>query len=111
MSNEELRSIVTEPNAAKLPKTHRTMLLGVLDLEHTTLKDVMVPRHEISAFSLNDPWPKILKKIQCSEFSKLLVYEENIDNITGVLSLRKVNSLINKTNKLEKNSSQLYKNK
>lgn len=109
ISKEELRSLVTESSSDHLPKPHRTMLLGVLDLELTTLKDVMVPRHKIQAISLSTPWPKILKKIQSSPFSKLLIYEENIDNITGVLSLRKLNRLLSKSSKLKKNSSSLYK--
>jgi Mg2+/Co2+ transporter CorB len=110
ISKEELRSLVTDSSSDALPKPHRTMLLGVLDLELTTLKDVMVPRHQIQAMSLSSPWPKILKQIQNSPFSKLLIYEENIDNITGVLSLRKVNKLITQSSsKAEKNHSSLYK--
>ena len=109
ISKEELRSLVTDSSSDQLPKPHRAMLLGVLDLELTTLKDVMVPRHQIQAISLSIPWSKILKKIQNSPFSKLLIYEENIDNITGVLSLRKLNRLISKSSKLEKKTPSLYK--
>ena len=95
ISKEELRSIMTEPSAAKLAKKHRTMLLGVLDLELATLKDIMIPRHQIRGICLTDPWGKTLKTIQSSHVSKILVYKNNIDHVTGVLSLRKATKLIN----------------
>jgi Mg2+/Co2+ transporter CorB len=95
MSTDELRSIVTEPESAKLAKKHRSMLLGVLDLEVSTIKEVMLPRNQIQGINLKLNWEQTLETIQNSPFSKLVAYEDNIDNITGVLSLRKANKLIN----------------
>jgi len=95
MSTDELRSIVTEPESAKLAKKHRSMLLGVLDLEVSTIKEVMLPRNKIQGINIKSNWEQTLKTIQNSPFSKLVAYEDNIDNITGVLSLRKANKLIN----------------
>ena len=95
MTTDEFRSLVNEPEAAKLAKKHRSMLLGVLDLEVATIQDVMLPRNQIQGISLDYSWDKIIRTIQKSAFSKLIVYEKNIDNITGVFSLRKANNLIN----------------
>ena len=105
ISKDELRSIVKESTHEKIPLEHRSMLLGVLDLELATLKDVMVPRHQIQGVSLNKSWPNILKTIQKSNYSKLVVYENNIDKITGILSLRKVNTLLDSTSSSSPSSS------
>ena len=95
MSTDELRSLVTEPESAKLAKKHRSMLLGVLDLELSNIKEVMLPRNQIKGINIQDPWNKILKTIKNSSVSKLIIYNNTIDNIIGVLSLRKANKLIN----------------
>jgi Mg2+/Co2+ transporter CorB len=47
MSTEELRSVVAEAGPM-IPTRHRQMLLSILDLEHITVNDIMVPRQDIA---------------------------------------------------------------
>jgi len=58
ISTEELRSVV-EANHL-LPQKHQAMLLGLLNLEHSTVDDIMVPRNEITALDLNESWDDII---------------------------------------------------
>lgn len=89
LTSEELRSVV-HASRDSLRTQHKNMLLGVLDLEKETVKDAMLPRQNIRGIDLNAPWQEILAQLKMSPFSKLPVYRDNIDQLLGILHLRKV---------------------
>jgi Mg2+/Co2+ transporter CorB len=66
------------------------MLLSILDLEKVTVDDVMVPHNEIIGIDLEDDIAEIEAIISKSEHTRLPVYEDNIDNIIGLLHLRRL---------------------
>jgi len=84
---EELRTVVDE-HGDLIPDQHQGMLLNILDLEKATAEDIMVPRNEIVGLDLESPVPELLAKIRSSEYTRLPVYEGDINNIIGVLHLR-----------------------
>ena len=68
----------------------RRMLLSILDLEKVTVDDVMVPHNEIVGIDLDDDLDKIAGVIRSSEHTRLPVYRDNIDRVTGVLHLKRL---------------------
>ncbi len=95
VSAEELRTIVTD--AGKLiPARHRELLLNILDLEHVSVDDIMVPRNEVYGIDLDDSDEEILLKIQSSAHTRLPVWRDDINNIVGVLHMRDVSRIIHK---------------
>jgi len=102
LSAEEIRSVVHE-SKGKLHVKHHSMLLGVLDLEKATVADCMVPRNNIEAININASWKRILRQLTNSHYSKLPVYVDNLDNVVGVLHLRKIIKLV-ESGKADKNS-------
>jgi len=89
LGKDELRTIVTE-SGQMIPANHQEMLLSVLDLESTTVEDIMIPRQDISAIDLSNDWKDIEKQIIQSPFTRLLVYRDNLDQILGFIHLRKL---------------------
>lgn len=89
LTSDELRSVV-HASSDVLRGQHKNMLLGVLDLERETVKDAMLPRQNIRGINLNDTWPDILEQLKTSPFSKLPVYRDSIDQVIGILYLRKM---------------------
>lgn len=89
LSADELRTIVTEAGAM-VPRRNRRMLLRILDLDAVTVDDVMVPRQDIVAIDLDDDWQDNLAIIQDSEFHRLPICRDGIDNIEGVVMLRRL---------------------
>ena len=87
LSREELRTVVIEAGAM-IPERHQKMLLSILDLEKITVEDILIPRHEVDGIDLNDPLDEIIDALRSSPYSRLPVYEGNIDNIVGVLRQR-----------------------
>lgn len=89
LSSEELRTVVMEAGTL-IPKAHKDMLLSILELEDATVEDIMVPRNEIAGIDLADEWETIEQQLQNSQHTRLPVYEETVDNVVGILHLRRV---------------------
>jgi Mg2+/Co2+ transporter CorB len=62
----------------------------LLDLETITVNDIMIPRTEIASIDLNDDWDTILDVLRSTPHTRLPVFRGNIDNIVGVLHMKKV---------------------
>ena len=92
LSHEELRTVVYEAGA-RISQRYRNMLINILDLEKVTVDDVMVPHNEIIGIDLDDPLEEIEQLIRGSEHTRLPVYRDNIDNVLGLLHLRRLANL------------------
>lgn len=89
LSAEELRTVVAEAGAM-IPQRHQQMLLSILDLEHATVEDIMIPRNEIVGIDLTEPWETIHEVIVASSHTRLPVFHGSIDDLKGVVHLRKL---------------------
>ncbi len=87
LGSEELRTVVIEASAL-IPRRHQKMLLNILDLEKVTVEDIMVPRNEIAGINLDDDIARIRTQLTGSQYTRLPVYRESIDNVLGFLHLR-----------------------
>ncbi|MEM8769153.1 MAG: CNNM domain-containing protein, partial [Pseudomonadota bacterium] len=88
LSAEELRTVVNE--GVRLQDQEQNMLLGVLDLEKVTVNDIMVPRSEIVGVDIDDDLGDTINLLATSQHTRLPVYKENINNIIGILHLRRL---------------------
>jgi Mg2+/Co2+ transporter CorB len=66
------------------------MLLSILDLERITVNDIMVPRQEISGLDVSASWEDILNQLRQTPHTRLPVYEGELDNLIGLLHLKRV---------------------
>jgi len=89
LSAEELRSVVAEAGAM-IPQRHQRMLLSILDLERATVEDIMIPRNEIIGIDISEPWERTLEVITGSSHTRLPVFDGSIDELKGVVHLRKL---------------------
>lgn len=78
---EGLKSGVFEPEEQKL-------IHSVFEFSDALAKNAMTPRTEIVAVEINDPPEKILEIATAEGFSRLPVYEENLDQIKGIIHVR-----------------------
>ena len=92
LTREELRTVVHEAGA-RISSRYREMLLNILDLEQVTVDDVMVPHNEIVGINLDSNSAEIELLISTSQHTQLPVYRDNIDQVVGILHLRKLANL------------------
>lgn len=96
LTREELRTLVHEAGS-RISGRYQKMLLSILDLEHVTVDDVMVPHNEIVGIDLEDDESEIAKIVNNSQHTRLPVYKDDIDNVVGVLHMRRLASLAQNT--------------
>ncbi len=89
LSTEELRTLVLE-GGNFLPQKHQNMLLNLFDLQSITIEDVMTPRSKIEAIDLDAPSEEIRREIATCNHTRLPVYRTRLDEIVGVVHIRKV---------------------
>jgi CBS domain containing-hemolysin-like protein len=86
---EELLFLLEESHEHGLvEESDAEMIAGVLDLSRTSVREVMTPRTEICAVERNWPLEKILEVARRQGFSRLPVYEEDLDHIAGILLVK-----------------------
>ncbi|NQY25907.1 MAG: HlyC/CorC family transporter [Piscirickettsiaceae bacterium] len=88
INSEELRMALKEAGSL-IPQRHKKMLMSILDLEKVTVNDVMVPRNEMEGLDLNESISDIIKHLSHCGFTRLPIYEDNMDSIVGILHVRK----------------------
>lgn len=93
LSREELRTVVLEAGAL-IPKRHQKMLLNLMDLEKVVVEDIMIPRNEVVGIDIHDDIDQIIDIIVHTQYTRLPVYEDSIDNVIGLLHLRNVIPLL-----------------
>jgi Mg2+/Co2+ transporter CorB len=93
VSLEEVRSLVLEGEHF-LPKKHQKMLLNLMDLERITVNDVMVPRNQIEMLNVLTESVVLKQHLVTCHHTLMPVCEGSLDNIVGLLHVRKTLSLL-----------------
>jgi Mg2+/Co2+ transporter CorB len=99
LSREELRTVVQEAGHM-IPIRHKKMLISILDLENSIVDDIMVPRNELEGIDLTDNPDDIIEQIANCQHTRILVYEDNVDNVKGILHARKFPRILSKSDQL-----------
>ncbi|MES2127591.1 MAG: HlyC/CorC family transporter [Pseudomonadota bacterium] len=93
LSPEELRSVVLE-GGAFIPQKHKSILLNLFDLEAISVEDIMTPRAQVEALDLAEGVDGILSQLTTCYHNKLPVYEGEINQVVGILHVRKAVGLL-----------------
>ncbi len=99
ISPEELRSMVLE-GGNFIPVKHKSILLNLFDLERVTVEDVMTPRSQIETLNLSLTVDEIKHELTTCYHNKLLVHDGEINQIVGILHVRKAMALLNQVDEL-----------
>lgn len=71
-------------------RSRARLVQKLVDLEQTRVEDIMIPRSEIASIDLNDDWDTILDVLRTTPHTRLPVCEDDLDNIIGILHMKKV---------------------
>jgi len=89
LNSQELRTVVDQAGDL-IPERHQRLLKNILDLETTTVDEIMVPRQEIEGIDLDEPWHQTVEKLSKAGHSRLPVFREDLDNVAGFVYLRRM---------------------
>ncbi|MHB1835409.1 MAG: hemolysin family protein, partial [Solirubrobacteraceae bacterium] len=90
-SEDELRGILAEAEETGIiEEAEEEMLYKVFDFADAEVREVMVPRPDIAALSAETPLKDCLAVVIDSPYTRHPVYQDNLDNVIGVLHIRDI---------------------
>src|SRR5881397_511168 len=88
-SEAELRMLVSQSTQhGEIEQQEQEMLYKVFDFADKEAADVMVPRPEVVALSIDLPPEQCLEAVMDSPYTRYPVYRESLDNVVGILHVR-----------------------
>ena len=91
MSQEELLMLVEEvQEEGTIDDEEGDLLRNAINFTELKAEDILTHRVDLEGFSLDTPMEEIGERFEESRFSRLLVYEDSIDKIVGVLNQKDV---------------------
>jgi len=90
-SSEELKYLVQQGQAnGKIDDAEYRIIKNAFNFSEQTAKQVMVPRTQVFAIDLNDFNDTTIDKIIEESYSRIPCFEDNIDNVVGVVYLKDI---------------------
>lgn len=91
LTEEELKALLQLSDVrAVLEEDEKEMIESVIELKETTVEDIMTPRTDIAAFPLETSKQEIIEYIKSKGHTRLVIYDEDIDHIAGILLAKDV---------------------
>jgi putative hemolysin len=89
VTEEEVKIILTDGLKQGVFEPHeQRMISSLFEFSDTVARNAMTPRIEMLAIEIGEKPEEILKTATMEPYSRLPVYEENLDNIKGILNVR-----------------------
>jgi CBS domain containing-hemolysin-like protein len=89
LSEAELRMVVSQSTkGGQIEEQEQEMLYKVFDFADKEASDVMVPRPEVVALSIDLPPEQALEAVMDSPYTRYPVYRESLDDVVGILHVR-----------------------
>lgn len=90
VTEDELYDIIEDmTEEGSLNEEQGDLISSALQFGEVTVESVLTPRVDVVAIDISEPQDKILSLIKAQNHSRLPVYEGSIDNIIGVLQIRR----------------------
>ena len=100
-TDEILDLVESAHDAGTLEEGGRELIESIFTFGDTRVHEVMVPRPDIWALPLSSDANRVLNALQESGFSRVPIYEEDIDHVVGVLHIKDVLRALSNGEKLD----------
>jgi putative hemolysin len=89
VTKEEIQLLINTGNEhGTINETEKEMLEGIFHFDDKKVQKVMISRTEVYCVDINEPLNNYIDELLSSRYSKIPVYQDNIDNIIGVLYIK-----------------------
>lgn len=91
ITEEEIYDIIETAHAeGVLDRGRQELINSALDFDIITVGDIFTTREDIVALDIDSTQEEILRKIRTQKYSRIPIYKDNIDNVIGILQIRKL---------------------
>lgn len=96
VTEEEIRMMIDvgEENGV-LNETEKEMIDGIFEFDNTLAKEIMTPRTNVFSININTPIHELIDLVLEEQYSRIPVYEEETDNIIGLLFMKDLFKVMN----------------
>ena len=103
ITEEEIRMMVDAGgDSGSIDESEKEMINNIFEFDNTMVGDIATHRTDIVALEIHSTLKEVLEIINEEKYSRIPVYEENIDNIVGVFHVKDiVKYVLNDTKDLE----------
>ena len=98
LSEEELKAMIASSSEASVPDEKKMMLHNIFEIGSTQIREVMIPRGEVTAVDIGEEPAKILDIVIQTHYSRIPVYRGNFDNPIGILNVKDLLPYVRKSN-------------
>ena len=88
ISMEELADAVDLAKGSAQSQQEHQMLEGIVNFVNTEVEEIMRPRIDIVALEITDTFEQVKRTIIESGYSRIPIYDEDLDNIKGALYVK-----------------------
>lgn len=89
VSEEEIRTLISQSQEdGCIENEEKQMIYSIFEFNDKTAKEIMTSRHDMFAVNIDDDLDEILEGVITSGYSRIPVYEDNKDNILGILYVK-----------------------
>ena len=97
LSEEEIRAMIGGSSESSVPDEKKEMLDNIFEIGATQVREIMIPRGEVTAVDIDDDMAKILEVVQKTHYSRIPVYRQNFDNPIGILYVKDLLQYVRKS--------------
>lgn len=89
ISKEEIKSLVEQgKEQGVFNKIEQEMINSIFEFDDKLAREIMTPRINVFAIDITEPIEEYIEELFTVTYSRIPVYEEEIDNIIGVLYIK-----------------------
>lgn len=89
MTEEEIRTIVDVGHEEGIIENEeRKMINNVFDFAATVVRDIMIPRIDMTFIDVNLSYEEVIEIFKNDMFTRMPVYEESTDNVIGIINIK-----------------------
>jgi len=86
LTNEEIKALAEAGfERGELTDAERLLIENILDFREQIVRKIMIPRADICAIDTTASWNEVIELVLKQEFSRIPLYENDLDNILGVI--------------------------
>jgi len=91
ITDEEFMLLVAQgAKEGTIAQEEKELIDRTLDLGESSVREIMVPKHKVFALKEDTPVEEALKLLSQVKFSRIPVYKDSLDQVTGILYTRKI---------------------
>lgn len=91
VSREEIKSLIEVGQShGVINDVEKEMMHNIFDFDEMTAREIMTPRPNVYAIDINEPFSEYVDELIANQYSRVPVYDEEIDNIIGILYIKDI---------------------